>query len=338
VADQINAAAGVDIASITASNTLEFEADAAIVIRGSGTANSLILDGLTGTAESFVGTDQRNTAPHAGTHVIETVDSQTQVTFTENLNSGSSPFTSPFTRQQFKVFRTGVQRVSTSQMKENTAEAGLYYMDVELVSEGTGDLWNIAADQQMTVSGYRSDGYYLTTEDPNLSFSTIERPRLIISKSILEDGVDDDPSNATQLAGQNILINYDRSSLVEDTQNFMSSETERVVNSSPLARHLIPHFVRFDFTYVGGAKEEVVVPDMEDYIVKLAPAEALESSDLQKIAYDNGATSVDNPIDLIAIVHNADRTITAARSQNRLTTGRLAAFIPDLLNVSRNIT
>src|SRR5690606_27162029 len=120
--------------------------------------------------------------------------------------------------------------------------------------------------------------------------------------------------------------------------NFVSSETERVVNSSPLARHLIPHFVRLDLTYVGGAREEVVVPDMEDYMIKIAPMEALESSDLQKIAYDNGATSVDNPIDLIAIVHNADRTITAARSQNRLTTGRLAAFIPDLLNVRRNLT
>lgn len=338
VADQINAAAGIDIAKITGSNTLEFEADALITIRGVGTANTLILNGLATTASTFVNVDQRNVAPHAGTHVIASVDSQSQVTFTANLNSGSSPFSSPFTRQQFKVFRSGVQRVSTSQMKENTAEAGLYYFDVELVSEGTGDLWNIDAGKQLEVVGYRSDGYFLTTEDSNLTFSTIERPRLIISKTILEEGVDDDPANATQLAGQNILIDYDRSSLVEDAQNFVSSETERVVNSSPLARHLIPHFIRLDFTYVGGAKEEVVTPDMEDYMVKLAPMEALESSDLQKIAYDNGATSVDNPIDLIAIVHNVDRTITAARSQNRLTTGRLAAFIPDLLNVKRNLT
>lgn len=338
VADQINAAAGLDIASITASNTLEFEADVAITIRGSGTANSVILDGLATTSDSFIATDQNNDAPHKGSYLIASVDSQTQLTFTTIPNSGSSPFPSPFSRQQFKVFRTGVQRVSTSQMQENAAEAGLYYFDVELVSEGTGDLWNIDAGKQFTVSGYHSDGYYLTTEDENLTFSTIERPHLVISKSILEEGVDDDPSNATQLAGQNILINYDRSTLVEDAQNFISSETERVVNSSPLSRHLIPHFVRFDFTYVGGAKEEVVVPDMEDYIVKLAPMEALESSDLQRIAYDNGANSVDNPLDLIAIVHNVDRSITAARSQNRLTTGRLAAFVPDLLNVKRNIT
>lgn len=338
VAEQINAAAGVTIAQITSGNTLEFEADAAIVIRGSGTANTLILNGLATTAQTFVGVDQRNTAPHAGEYIITNLNSQTQVALSPTPNSGASPYTSPFTRQQFKVFRRGVQRVSTTTMKENTAEAGLYFMDVELVSEGTGDLWNIGAGLQMQVVGFRSDGYYLTTEDPNLTFSTIERPRLSISKSILEEGVDDDPSNATQIAGQNILITYDRSSLVEDTQNFISSETERVVNSSPLGRHLIPHFVRFDSTYVGGQKEEVVVPKVEDYITKLAPTEALESSDIQKILSDNGATSIDNPIDLIAIVHQVDRTIVAVRSQNRLTTGRLAAFIPDLLNITRNIT
>jgi hypothetical protein len=339
IADQINAAAGLDIASITSDERLEFEADASIVIRNTGTANSLILDELFGTGESFVLHNQRNTAPHAGTFSITSVSPQS-LTVTQNFDSGivDSPFTSPFTREQFKVFRKGIQRIVTTAMKQNTAAAGLYFFDVELVSEGTGDLFNIAADQQLTVEGLESDGYFLTTEDPNLSFSPIERPRLHVSKSILEDGVDDDPSNATQLAGQNILVTYDRASLVEDAQNFVSSETERVICDSPLSRHLIPHFVRFDLTYVGGSREDVVTPDIEDYITGLAPTEALESSDLQKIASGRGATSIDNPIDLIAIVHNPDRTITAARSQNRLTTGRLAAFIPDLLTIKRNLT
>lgn len=339
VADQINAAAGIDIAKITGSNTLEFEADASIVIRGSGTANTLILNGLATTASTFVGVNQDNDSPHKGEWIIQSVNSQTQVQLVDNLNAQlGEPFTTPFTRQQFKVFRSGVQRVSTSEMRENVASAGLFFVDVELVSEGTGDLWNIDAGEQLSATGFRSDGYYLTTEDSNLTFSVLERPRLVISKTILEEGVDDDPINATQLAGQNLLISYEWSSLVEDAQNFISSDTERVVNSNPLSRHLIPHFVRFDATYVGGDKEEVVVPDVEDYITQIAPAEALESSDVQKILSDHGATSIDNPIDLIAIVHNVDRTITAARSQNRLTTGRLAAFIPDLLNIKRNIT
>jgi hypothetical protein len=338
VIDQINAAAGVDIAALTGSNTLEFDAESELVIRGVGTANSVILGGMAGTAVSFVGTDRRNTAPHKGEYTIASVNSQTAVTLTSVPTNLLGLYTTPYTRQQFKVFRAGVQRISTAQMKDQTAEAGLYYMDVELVSEGTGDLWNIGAGKQLTVTGFHSDGYSLTTEDSNLTFSAIERPRLSISKTILEDGVDDDPANATQIAGQNILITYDRSSLVEDVQNFSSSETERVVNSSPLVRHLIPHFVRFDSTYVGGSKEEVVVPEVEDYINKIAPAEAFESSDLQKIMSDAGATSISNPIDLIAIVHQVDRSIVATRSQDRLTTGRLAAFIPDLLNIKRNIT
>jgi len=79
-----------------------------------------------------------------------------------------------------------------------------------------------------------------------------------------------------------------------------------------------------------------VVPEVERYIRNLYPIDELESSDLQKIILDRGATSISNPLDLIAIVHYSDRTVYAARSQDSLTTGRLAAFIPDVLNITRN--
>jgi hypothetical protein len=89
---------------------------------------------------------------------------------------------------------------------------------------------------------------------------------------------------------------------------------------------------------LGGSREDVVIPDIEEYLVGLTPVEALESSDLQRVILNRGATSITNPIDLIAIVHNVDRSITAARSQNALTTGRLAAFIPDVLDVVRDVS
>lgn len=341
VVDQINASAGLDIVKLTGSNTLEFEADASILIRNTGTANPTILGTVSGPGTSFSGpVSVTNASPIEGTYSVVTVDSQTQATLDRVFDDTGSIFAglNPHTRQQFKVFREGVQRISTSEMVNNKADASLYFFDVELVSEGTGDQWNISASQQLTVTGFISDGYYLTTEDSNLTFSTVERPILVISKSILENGVDDDPSNATKIAGQNLQVTYDRSSLVEDTQNFIQSETERVICSSPLGRHLIPHFVRLDLNYIGGSREDVVTPDIEDYIRGLTPVEALESSDIQKILSGRGATSITNPIDLIAIVHNVDRTITAARSQNALTTGRLAAFIPDILNIVRNVT
>jgi hypothetical protein len=242
------------------------------------------------------------------------------------------------TRQSYRVLRQGVQRIVATAMADNEAEAGLYYFDIELLSEGSGDTWNIDADQQLTVEGYRSDGYYLTTDDENLTFSDAEPVKLVLSRTILEEGVNDDPANATQLSSQNIQITYQRSGIVGDVQNFALSETERVVCSSPLSRHLIPHFVRFDMTYVGGADESVVVPETETYIRKIYPQDALESSDVQKIALDRGAVSITNPIDLVAIVHYTDRTVYAIRSQDALTTGRLAAFIPDVLNITKRVS
>ena len=131
-------------------------------------------------------------------------------------------------------------------------------------------------------------------------------------------------------------ITYDRADLVADVQSFVSSDVERVVCASPLGRHLIPHFVRFDLSYTGGSKESVVTPEIEQYIRGLYPIDELESSDVQKIVLDRGATSIENPLDLIAVVHYPDRRVYVARSQNSLTTGRLAAFIPDVLNITRN--
>ena len=81
-----------------------------------------------------------------------------------------------------------------------------------------------------------------------------------------------------------------------------------------------------------------MTPEIETYIKKVYPQDALESSDIQKIVSGKGASSITNPIDLIAIVHNSDRTVYATRSQNALSTGRLAAFIPDVLNITKNVT
>jgi hypothetical protein len=337
VIEQINNAAGEEICELTSSDTIKFTTTRELIVRSSGTANAILLDEVatTAPAESFVTTDQNNLSPHAGTYTVATVG-QTTLDITGAFPaSGVWPAT--LTEQTFQVLRQGVQRISTTAMSANEAEAGLYYFDVELVSEGTGDTWNIDADLQLIPSGYRSDGYYLTTGNDNLTFSPTEELGLVLSRTVLENGVEDDQANATSLSGQNIQLTYERADLVADIQNFISAETERVVCSNPLSRHLIPHFVRFDMTYAGGSPESVTVPEIEDYIRKLFPFDALESSDVQKIVLDRGANSITNPLDLIAIVHYTDRSVFATRSQNSLTTGRLAAFIPDVLDITRSL-
>jgi hypothetical protein len=215
--------------------------------------------------------------------------------------------------------------------------ASLYYFDVTLVSEGTGDQYNIASGQQMTVTGYQSDGYYLTTQNSNLTFSPAEEPELHLSLTILPVGVSDSPANAVQLAGQNIQVDYDQSALTQNVNNFITADTERVVCSSPLGRHLIPYYVRFDLTYFGGSNTNVVVPVLTTYIQGLSPTDSLEASSLNSLVMANGATAVTNPITLVALIHNVDRSISVEQSSNALNTGVLAAFIPDVLNVVRNI-
>ena len=283
------------------------------------------------------GIDQYNEINNKGTYTITVVapgnvPARLQVSPAFPLSPASH------LRQQYKVLRAGLQRIVSTDMAKNVGTAQLYYFDVQLISEGTGDQYNLASSLAMTVSGYRSDGYYLTTEDPNLTFSPAERPWLHVSKSVLAVGVADSPSNATQISGQNLQLNYSRSSLADNVHNFISSDTERVINENPLGRHLIPYFVRFSVFYTGGSTESVVLPDLEKFILALYPHDSLESSELQKLINNRGARSVDNPIDLIAVIHNFDRTVTVERSQDKLNTGRLAAFLPDHIQVNRRTT
>ena len=321
IANQINTIVGQTICSIDGSNNLEFNPDISVIVRSTGTANVLL--GFSTVA------DQNNDSLNIGKYQITSVPGPNQVVVTPAFSHVEA-------LEHFLVSRDGLQRIVSTTMATQQDSSGLFFFDVTLVSQGTGDQYNITANLQLTVEGYTSDGYYLTTDDSDLTFSPVERPKLIISRSILEVGVTDAPANATQLAGQNIQLNYDQSSLTSNVDSFARSDTERVINDSPLARHLTPYFVRFAMNYTGGSSANILIPDIQTFILALLPTESFEASDLEKLAANRNATSVDNPIDLIAVIHQVDRTITVERSQNALNVGRLAAFFPDVLNVTQS--
>lgn len=343
VVSQINSVAGEQIVELTPDNRLRFNTAKDLVVRGVNTINNqstaapLILGDLwNASGESFSSADDvNNESPFSGSYDIVAV-SQTELQVSPPFPQADPYLTPTLTEQTFYVYRVGVQRISSTQMAKNAGGSGLYYFDVELVSEGTGDLWNVNAGQQLVPSNFRSDGYYLTTDDSNLTFSEVERPRLVLSRTILESGVDDSPANATQLTGQNIQVSYDRSQLTADTQNFLSSETERVICANPLSRHLIPYFVRMDVNYTGGASEDDVLTNIETFINDLPPVDTLDASDVQKIVTDQGANYVQNPLDVVALVYRVDRTIWVERSNDRLAVNdRLSAFIPDQITLKR---
>jgi len=341
IINQINASIGLTVASYNASNQLTFSTSLPFVIRAQGTANPILLGDILGYAgpRAFSDEDTSNASPYSLEDGYTVTDVGTTTLGVMPVFTSSDPnWPATMTNQTFRVLRKGVQRVSTTQMAVQIAEAGLYYVDVQLVSMGAGDFWNITDSNQMTAMGYKSDGYYLTTADSNLTFSLVERPTLIVSRTILEQGVDDDPRNATQVSGQNLQIAYDRSDLVGSVQAFEMSETERVVCASPLSRHLIPHFVRFDMTYYGGSDESVVLADVQTYIKNIYPTDGLDASEVQQLAGNRGATKVTNPLTLLAVVHYEDRSVYIQRSQDSLGVSRLNAFFPDVLNITRSLS
>jgi hypothetical protein len=223
-------------------------------------------------------------------------------------------------------------------MALNKTYAGLYYADIQLVSEGSGEQYNIAHMQQLGVTGHQSLGYRLSTKHSHLAFSVAEQPMLSISPIIINVGAADNPSNGIQIAGQNLQVNYEWSSLVSSIQTFVNSNDERVVNENILIRHLIPHYIRFDMTYRGGPVASSVISQIDAYIDKLEPDDILEAVQVQNIPLKMGASSVTTPVNLVALVYNEDRTIVAQQSTNYLNLGRLAGFFEEAVNIQKNTT
>jgi len=236
--------------------------------------------------------------------------------------------------QHFVIVRPGLQRLHSTEMANNT-EIGLYYMDVELVSEGSGDDWNLERDELFELENYESDGYRLVVEDPNFSFSTLEKLTMVVSRRLLTVGSTDQPDSALTLSSQNLQVNYDRAPLVASIQSFASADLERVLNASLLVRHLQPHYLNFALNYRGGSSADVVGDDVDEYLNELGPDERVEASDIQNLAFRRGANYVQNPITLVAVAHNEERKISIDRSTDYVTKGRLATFFKDQVTVTR---
>jgi len=341
VARQINDRAGLSIASITTANQLRFNSsEHLITIDPSGTANSLILGAVqNGQSVTFSNYTVTNRSPFAGTYTITDVD-PTVLTVTPAMTEEIDPVF-PFPNQfssTYRITRTNTQRISTSQMAQNISAGGLYYFDVQLVSDGVGDIYNISDRTQLTVENFRSNGYYLINDNTDYTFSTLERPSVIVSNSILPDGVDDSPDNAILVSGQNMQITYEYSQLVADVQAYAISDIERVNVQNPLVRHLLPAYVYLSLRYSGGSVESVISTDLQNYLLNLYPYEPLESSDIQALLTRRGAESITNPVDIVALMHRIDRSIYAVRSENAVTISRLAAYIPNTLDIKRALT
>jgi hypothetical protein len=229
----------------------------------------------------------------------------------------------------FVLSRSGQQSITATQMGQQRDDLGLYYFDVECISEGHGDSWNISADVLTEVTGYSSEGWSIDVEDGNLSFSMAEVPWLRISPRVLFEGSEKDPSNYTELVGSSFQVSYERVPIVEEIHSYVRSQQNRDVCESVLARALTPIFIRTTIQYRSGDSESAVRTSLVDTIESVVPEQYLEISDLVEVVIRSGAEYVQLPITVIGIHHNTDRSIDVERSENVISTERLSCLIPD---------
>jgi hypothetical protein len=294
-------------------------------------------------ATPFAGADTTNSSPTGtwGTYVVESL-TETSLTLRTWLAFPSwvpsLPWTGPgagYTVAQddlgafVHVRRLGCQRIGATAMSQNVDETGLFYFDVEAVSAGHGDEWNIGADEAGSVSGYTSEGWALRTESITTSYSMAERLWLDISPRFSPAGDPDDWTSSIELAGRALQVSYQRDDVVQQVHDFVRDRTTRVTCNNPLARSLLPVFVRTNIVYSGGSAASVVRGELEALIRAVTPDNYLEASDVESIVSRSGATYIQHPITLVGLAHQVDRSVQVERSLDRISFSRLYGLQPD---------
>jgi hypothetical protein len=237
------------------------------------------------------------------------------------------------------IMRPKVLRVSSTVM-QNQTDGTLYYVDVQIESQGAGDSLNLPENTRMVVtSGVSTDGYTYTVQNNTLTFSPYEEVSLNFDRRFLPIGNSDSPENLTEISGRNLKITYESSTVVQLVNDLMRSDLDRPIVANPIARHFLPSYVYSQFIYKGGMAPADVGQEIEDYINSLGAMDELSVSELEAFLTRRGATYVQHPLQLVSITHDIDRNLVVNRSLDKIGgtnavpysgTGRIACFFAQL--------
>ena len=238
----------------------------------------------------------------------------------------------------YRILRSGVQRISSTEMQDNF-DGTLYYVDVQIESSGAGDDLNLAEGSRMeVVSGLVADGYTYTVENETLSYSAFEEVSLNFDRRFLPVGNSDSPENLTEISGRNLKVAYGTSTTTRLVNDLLRSDQDRVVNADPIARHFLPSYVYTSLQYSGGVSEDNMGPELEDLINSKGAEDELRVSDLEAVLMQNGAEYIEHPIEIVTVTHDLGRQLVVNRSDNKVGgtnavpfngTGRLSAFFTE---------
>lgn len=282
-------------------------------------------------AGNFVANTTTNVSPVTGYYAVTDVDddSITLDTWPSGAWTATDTVTETTLGHYFRVERPGRQRVSSTDMLSYQDEHDLYYFDVECVSTGHGEPWNIDADLQGVVTGYESEGWATRTDDEDTSFSMAETPWIDVTNRVLIAGDQDDVTNHQEIVGQSIQVTYERDDVVEQVHDYVREPSVRVSCNNPLAKSLLPVFVRTNIEFEGGGTESVLRDQIITLIKSILPRNELEVSDVEAVITRSGASDVTHPITLVGVAWQKDRSLIVERSVDAISSSRLYGLLPD---------
>jgi hypothetical protein len=236
----------------------------------------------------------------------------------------------------YKIKRQGAQAISPALMAANADDNGLYYVDIELASEGIGNIYNVEKNTRFVVGGvYDCFGYYVTNENEAVAYSTTEKIWIHFTSQYLDASSTFSPGNFIFTDGQNVQVNYVYSDLVEEIQEYLLSDQVRNMCQNPMAKHLLPAYVYLFLEYTGGSTTSVLEDDMEELIEGWRPEENFSVYAISQLLNSRNAEEMTNPVELVALAWESDRDVRIYRSENELDMGvRYALFVGNL-NLSR---
>jgi hypothetical protein len=224
-------------------------------------------------------------------------------------------------RQPYSIVRSHTRHVSSTEMKSQGLDHGLYYADIRAHSLGGDSVFNIPKDTPLTpVFGtFHSEGYRLEVEDPLFSYSAVERCKIRMSPRFLPSNLDDNEENRVSLERARYQVTHEFSSLVAQVQSLLLSQENRTLCADPLARHFLPSFVYVDIQASGGSVEDMA-SDIYEFIDALNPEEVLDVSKLEKFLHSNDVGSYAHPIVIQIVTHDLHRRRVLTRSTHTIGT------------------
>lgn len=218
--------------------------------------------------------------------------------------------------EPYSISRNNIRRITSMEM-EASREGPFVYFDTDVVSLGPDSAYNIKRGSYLTTreGTFTSLGYRHRVDNSFYTYSIRETGALEMTSSVLPTTAADSEDSLISIVGSPAQITYEASPVVSSVQDFASSPEDHVTSADILVRHLLPSYISYEATYLGGSSPSVVAKDIIQYIGTLSVASKVDVSELEKKITDRGGNP-ETPTKAYALTHDWSRKRLAEISEN----------------------